>query len=159
MKPHNLRRLHLQAVLSPSTKRFSFCTFRSVPVFLVLTVLPGWASSSNVNGQQAVGRQIAFATSIQWPKQRRVSRYRLQIARDEKFRDVFFDGLVAGERYVASGLSPGYYYWRVAPADMETGKFLQPVRFFVSGGVVTSEKVCRTIGGPLSAAMPPFQGD
>ena len=82
------------------------------------------------------------------PNKNGVTRYRLQIAADEKFQDVFFDGRVAGSRYLVSDLSPGYYYWRVAPADSESPRFSRPSRFFVSGGVVKTVRV-RGTGGRL----------
>jgi hypothetical protein len=93
-------------------------------------------------GQQPTAREIAFPVPIQWNKQKGVTRYRLQIAADEKFRDVFFDGRVSGERYVVSGLSPGYYYWKVAAADSRLGEFSRPVRFFISGGIVSTVRLC-----------------
>lgn len=89
-------------------------------------------------GQQTTTRSISFPTPIQWTRQKGVARYRLQIASDENFRSIFFDGRVNGERYTVSGLPPGYYYWRAAPADRSTGQFSKPVRFFVSGGAVLS---------------------
>ena len=89
-------------------------------------------------GQQSTTRSISFPTQIQWPRQKGVARYRLQIASDENFRSIFFDGRVNGERYTSSGLPPGYYYWRTAAADHSTGQFSKPVRFFVSGGAVLS---------------------
>jgi hypothetical protein len=89
-------------------------------------------------GQQAGTRSISFPTPIQWTRQKDIKKYRLQIASDEAFRSIFFDGRVNGERYTASGLPPGYYYWRVAAADRATGQFSRPVRFFVSGGAVVS---------------------
>jgi hypothetical protein len=96
-------------------------------------------SASPANGQQTTARQIVFPVSIQWNKHKSATRYRLQIAADEKFQDVFLDKLVTGHRYVVSDLpSPGFYYWRVAPADFQSGPFSRPVRFFVSGGVVTT---------------------
>ena len=88
--------------------------------------------------QQAGTRSISFPTSIQWAKQKGVAKYRLQIASDENFRNIFFDGRVTGARYTVSGLPPGYYYWRTATADAHTGQFSNPVRFFVSGGAVVS---------------------
>jgi hypothetical protein len=91
-------------------------------------------------GQQTPGREIAFPKTIQWNKQRGVTRYRLQVAGDKQFQNVFFDGPVAGEQYVVSGLSAGYYYWRVAPVDSRAA-FSLPVRFFISGGVVTRVRV------------------
>lgn len=82
-------------------------------------------------------REVSFPVVIQWNKQAGARAYRVQIAADEKFQNVFFDGRVRGERYVASELPPGYYFWRVAPADLTINSFSQPVRFFVSGGIVT----------------------
>jgi hypothetical protein len=87
-------------------------------------------------GQQTTPREIVFPVPIQWNRQRGVNRYRLQIAADGKFQDVFFDGRVMGNRYVVTSLSPGDYYWRVAPAEAQVGAFSRPTRFFVSGGVV-----------------------
>lgn len=89
-------------------------------------------------GQQTATRSISFPTPIQWTRQKGVARYRLQIASDENYRSIFFDGRINGERYTVSGLPPGYYYWRAAPADRSTGQFSKPVRFFVSGGAVLS---------------------
>jgi hypothetical protein len=89
-------------------------------------------------GQQAGTRLISFPVSIQWTRQKGVAKYRLQIASDETFRSIFFDGRVQGARYTATGLPPGYYYWRTAPADSSTGRFSTPVRFFVSGGAAIS---------------------
>jgi hypothetical protein len=89
-------------------------------------------------GQQAGARSISFPVSIHWTKQKGVANYRLQIASDETFYSIFFDGRVHGERYTVNALPPGYYYWRTAPADSSTGRFSTPVRFFVSGGAVVS---------------------
>ncbi|MDQ2920486.1 MAG: hypothetical protein M3R52_02545 [Acidobacteriota bacterium] len=106
--------------------------------------MPGpWALFPTIDStalaQQTSGRRpIAFPTTIQWNKQRGVTKYRLQIAEDEKFSNVFYDGPVIGERYMVTRLAPGYYYWRIAPAGSQTGAFSKPVRFFVSGGVVVS---------------------
>ena len=65
-------------------------------------------------------------------------RLSMSIADDEKFSDIFYDGPVMGERYTVTGLPPGYYYWRIAPSERQTGAYLKAVRFFVSGGVVIS---------------------
>lgn len=92
-------------------------------------------------GQQTPRREIIFPIPIQWNKQKGVTMYRLQIAADEKFQDVFIDRRVSGSRYVVSNLSPGYYYWRVAPAESQLGEFSRPVRFFVSGGIVTTVRL------------------
>jgi hypothetical protein len=105
---------------------------------LAALVVPTGLSFSALTalGQQTLGRPIAFPTTIQWTKQKGVAKYRLQIASDENFRSIFFDGRVEGERYTASGLPPGYYYWRTAASDFRTGQFSKPVRFFISGGTM-----------------------
>ena len=87
--------------------------------------------------QQTTAREIVFPVTIQWNREKDVKRYRLQIAADERFQNVFLDRRVAGDRFVVSELSAGYYYWRVAPADAELGNFSGPVRFFISGGTIT----------------------
>ena len=80
---------------------------------------------------------VSFPVAIEWNSQPRVTKYRLQIAADEKFQDVFFDGRVTGSRYVIRDLPAGYYFWRVASADSSLGNYSTPVRIFISGGVVT----------------------
>jgi hypothetical protein len=109
------------------------CIAAAMPGPLNLT-----GTDSTASAQQTSGRPRAFPTTIQWSKQRGVTKYRLQIAEDEEFSSVFYDGPVSGERYVVTRLAPGYYYWRIAPAGSGTVAFLKPVRFFVSGGVVIS---------------------
>jgi hypothetical protein len=92
--------------------------------------------SASAQAQQRSAREIIFQTTIQWNRQRGVTRYRLQIASDEKFQNVFFDQPIKGERHVVGDLSAGFYYWRVAPVDFQPGGYSKPVRFFVSGGQV-----------------------
>lgn len=119
-----------------SLKRFTRvqCTKLRLPLVLSLLL----AGPIFALGQQATTRLISFPVTLQWTRQKGVARYRVQIANDESFRNIFFDGRVNGERYTASGLPPGYYYWRTAPADLSTGRFSTPVRFFVSGGAAVS---------------------
>ncbi|HEY0378730.1 MAG TPA: PQQ-binding-like beta-propeller repeat protein [Pyrinomonadaceae bacterium] len=63
---------------------------------------------------------------LRWPAQEGVLRYRLQLARDEKFQDIVFDRAVFGTEYVVTELGPGKYFWRFAPAVKETGTFSPP---------------------------------
>ena len=86
--------------------------------------------------QQPGGREIAFPVNLRWNRQKGINKYRLQIAADERFQNVFFDRRVIGDRYVVKELSPGYYFWRVAPAELQVGEFSRPLKFFISGGVV-----------------------
>lgn len=119
-----------------SLKRFLKAPPTRLRPALILAML--LACSIFALGQQPTTRLISFPVTIQWPVQKGVAKYRIQIANDEAFRNIFFDGRVNGERYTASGLAPGYYYWRAAPADLSTGRFSTPVRFFISGGAVVS---------------------
>ncbi|MBA2526582.1 MAG: PQQ-binding-like beta-propeller repeat protein [Pyrinomonadaceae bacterium] len=66
----------------------------------------------------------AAITRIHWIPQRGVRRYRLQIASDEQFHDVMFDGVVSGHEYVPRDLMPGRYHWRVASAESRSQRFL-----------------------------------
>jgi hypothetical protein len=96
-----------------------------------------------LSAQPAPEREISFPVKIRWTRQKAVTNYRLQIAGDDRFRDVFLDRRVSGDHHVVTGLPSGYYYWRVTPADSGSPNFSRPVRFFVSGGVVNSVKVPR----------------
>ena len=129
-------------------------------MLLALAIMLGAAAllphlNSQALAQQTSRRPVAFRTPIQWNKQKGVTKYRLQIADDDGFHNIFYDGRVVGERYTVSGLSPGYYYWRIAPSEKQTGAFLKPVRFFVSGGLVVSGTTARSPGTrPRLPGMP-----
>jgi len=136
----------LQIVLFWS-KPFSVLRLTSPLLVCAVAAMPGpWALLPNFDSKAfaqqtyppSARRPIAFPTTIQWNKQRGITKYRLQIADDERFSNIFYDGPVIGERYTVTGLAPGYYYWRIAPSDRQTGAFLKAVRFFISGGVVFS---------------------
>jgi len=60
---------------------------------------------------------------IRWSLQPGVLRYRLQIATDAEFADIVFDQAVTGNEYNVKVLPKGHYYWHVAPAVQETGRF------------------------------------
>jgi hypothetical protein len=103
---------------------------------VVAAILAVSCLSSLAQAGPTPAREISFPIPIHWNKQKSVSKYRLQIAADEKFQNVFFDRRVVGDSYLVSELSPGPYFWRVAPADSLVGQFSKPTRVFVSGGVV-----------------------
>ncbi|HZH29295.1 MAG TPA: PQQ-binding-like beta-propeller repeat protein [Pyrinomonadaceae bacterium] len=71
--------------------------------------------------------QAAAPLKLKWAAKPRVRRYRLQVALDEKFTDIVFDRAVVGLEQEVAGLQPGKYYWRVAPATPETGRYTAPV--------------------------------
>jgi len=112
-------------------------------------VLAGCAMGPQNNSvtAQTAEHPVYFPTTIVWPKLAGVSKYRLQISDDEDFRNVLFDVRLVGGPHNVCWLSPGSYYWRVAPSNGKTGAFLRPVKFFVSGGVGVSGKRRRQQGG------------
>ena len=119
-----------------SRKPFGPFPVKSLRLLFAIIVLGSAASSFHASGQTP-GQMIVFPTSIQWNKQHGITWYRVQISGDATFRNVYYDRRIFGGRYTVSNLPPGYYYWRIAAADDGLGAFSRPVRFFVSGGVVT----------------------
>jgi outer membrane protein assembly factor BamB len=106
------------------------------------------ASSALARG---ASQQTPPRTSIhlRWPGQQGVLRYRLQLARDEKFNDIVFDRAVFGTEYVVTELAPGRYFWRIAPAVKETGTFAAPRM------VEITDDTKATPGGDVTAALLP----
>ena len=70
---------------------------------------------------EASGQTTEFV--LRWKPTPRVTRYRLQVSRDAAFSDIVFDGAVNGLEHRVTGLPPGRYHWRVAPAPKETGRY------------------------------------
>ena len=93
--------------------------------FILLTLIFAAASHAADTRAQATTTAAQTKTSLhlRWPAQEGVLRYRLQLARDEKFQDIVFDRAVFGTEYVVTELGPGKYFWRFAPAVKETGTF------------------------------------
>lgn len=60
---------------------------------------------------------------MHWGARPGVARYRLQLASDSAFADILFDRVVAGNDYQIKDLSPGRYFWRVAPLTDRLGDF------------------------------------
>lgn len=133
-------KLHKLGTAVPRVKMNSVIHSKNV-LFVLAPILGLVCLAANALGQQASGREITFPTTIQWNKQKGVTRYRLQIAIDERFRDVVFDTPIKGERYVVNSLPSGHYYWRVMPVGSRWDSYSRPVRFFVSGGVITRVKM------------------
>ncbi|MBV9958277.1 MAG: PQQ-binding-like beta-propeller repeat protein, partial [Acidobacteria bacterium] len=69
---------------------------------------------------------------IMWAGNPKIPRYRLQLARDEGFSDIVFDKLVLAREYTVTELSPGGYFWHVAPAAGETGIYSKPLPVTIS---------------------------
>jgi hypothetical protein len=110
-----------------SPYRFKFAAFTLTLAFILASAV----FSSATFGQEKYNPPQASVAKIQWNKQPGVTKYRLQIASDDKFSDVLFDGLIKGSEYVVRDLEPGHYYWRIAQAETETGQFIKPIPFEV----------------------------
>lgn len=135
--------LFLSLVAANSPRNFQIKLLR---LLLALALMLGPAAISlHTSKAQAPGQTLVFPTSIQWPRQSGITWYRLQIGGDEGFRDIYYDRRVLGDRFSVRELDPGYYFWRIAPADNQLGAFTRPLRFFVPGGVVTSHTVRSTV--------------
>ncbi len=76
--------------------------------------------------EKSVETPTPVSMTIRWNEQAGISRYRLQIARDENFDDIILDRAVTGSEYKVDDLIAGDYYWRVAPAMGETGTYSRP---------------------------------
>lgn len=98
-------------------------------LFALSLTLPASAQPASA-GQQpdaaATAQQSPVLLKLKWAARPRARRYRLQVALDEKFTDIVFDGAIVGLEHEVGGLQPGKYYWRVAPAMPETGRFSTP---------------------------------
>ena len=135
-------------MLSPSSKQsagFQLASVRRLFALAVMLTACAIIPNSTVSAQTAE-HPVFFPTTIRWSKQKGVTKYRLQIADDKGFRNVLFDISLVGGPHTVCWLSPGYYYWRVAPSNGKTHAFLKPVRFFVSGGVAVSIRDRRSRG-------------
>lgn len=115
-------KLHTRLLFWPLPK--TLC----LSALLMALALPALAQPANAPTQKPAGaEQISAPLKLRWPARPRVRRYRLQVALDEKFTDIVYDRAVVGVEQEVSGLQPGKYYWRVAPATPETGRYSAPV--------------------------------
>lgn len=76
---------------------------------------------------QSTAAQVTSSAHIRWAGKPKITRYRLQLARDEKFSDIVFDKRIDGNDYTVTEIPPGSYFWRVAPAVNETGAYSKPL--------------------------------
>jgi outer membrane protein assembly factor BamB len=133
--------LYRSANTAPQTFRTSWLLLLTLLLVLLTSVGNTVAQAHNTPAQ-------ADITRLQWNKQPGIDRYRLQIAKDDQFNDVLFDGVVAGQEYVVKDLEPGRYYWRLTSLDPRKGQLQPPTPFEVpSAKIPSSEKV----GSPASS--------
>jgi len=91
----------------------------------------------------------------QWIPQPGVRRYRIQIAVDERFNDMMFDGVVSGSEYIPRDLAPGHYHWRVASADSPGKGFLKVGQLEVTAASAANSVIPGWVAttGEVSAPM------
>src|SRR5580765_3168621 len=99
-----------------------FCQRYAQALWLIVTLVGAIqvarAQTSNYSTPQAT-----TTVRLRWEQQAGVSRYRLQLARDREFSDIVFDRVVTGNQIVIDELSPGRYFWRIAPLTTKLGMF------------------------------------
>jgi outer membrane protein assembly factor BamB len=110
-----------------SSYRFKFAALALTQALLLASDI----FASATFGQQKCNPPQTPVAKIQWNKEPGVTKYRVQIASDDKFSDVLFDSLIEGSEYVVRDLAPGHYYWRIAQAETETWQFVKPMPFEV----------------------------
>jgi hypothetical protein len=94
-------------------------------VLSVIIVLPSPVSVLAQNEQPQNDSQTDATTAVhlRWGSRIGISRYRLQLARDIGFSDIVIDRVVNGNGYQTNELSPGNYFWRIAPVTTKLGEF------------------------------------
>jgi outer membrane protein assembly factor BamB len=114
------------------------CPFKPCSIlFIILLVLAIAPLTSGQNKPAPTTTQASTSLHLVWPVQQGVLRYRLQLARDEQFKDIVFDRAVFGTEYLVTELAPGRYYWHVAPAVKETGTYTKPRLIEIAGETKT----------------------
>lgn len=101
--------------------------FRLAPASLLILSLalamfarvPRIAGASQDPNQQQSDTKV----HLRWGERAGVSRYRLQLAADVNFRDIVFDRVINGNQTEIGDLTPGNYFWRVAPLTDTLGPF------------------------------------
>lgn len=89
-------------------------------------LLPGAALVLAQSPTQGDSQISGAAVHLRWSPRPGVSRYRLQLAGDSAFADILFDRVVVGNDYQINDLSPGRYFWRIAPLTATLGEFSTP---------------------------------
>lgn len=104
----------------------------------------GGATAASDAAQSIPDGTAKTAVKLRWHGYPRVERYRLQLARDRKFADIVFDRAVVGREYNVTGLEPGNYFWRVAPARRETGAYTRSAPIEIKPDSLTTETASNT---------------
>ncbi|HVF48434.1 MAG TPA: FG-GAP-like repeat-containing protein [Pyrinomonadaceae bacterium] len=111
---------------------------------------PATTQTQETTQPARTGEAQTASTSIliRWRGTADVERYRLQVARDAEFNDIVFDSAVTGREHRVTGLAPGSYFWHVAPAAGETGRYSSPAPIQVVAGPASAGA---TVATPTAA--------
>src|SRR5437879_6204871 len=96
---------------------------RSIACALLLLVGILVTIEGTVSAQDNLQPQDQPAVHLRWGPRAGVSRYRLQLAADRNFHDIVFDRIIAGNDTEITDLTPGKYFWRIAPLTKTLGEF------------------------------------
>lgn len=93
-------------------------------LLLAALLLPGAVSVTAHSAPfQSNSQANSTEVHLRWGPRPGVSRYRLQLAGDLAFDDILFDRVISGNEYEIKDLSPGRYFWRIAPLTNRLGEF------------------------------------
>ncbi|HEV2762877.1 MAG TPA: FG-GAP-like repeat-containing protein [Pyrinomonadaceae bacterium] len=109
--------------MKPSRPPLARTLLPATVLCLLLPLVPASSAAHAPRQDATQARQMTTSVLLRWNRTRGVERYRLQVALDARFRDIVYDTAVLGLEHRVIGLAPGTYYWRVAPAEGETGRF------------------------------------
>jgi outer membrane protein assembly factor BamB len=143
--------MNSQPSLPPPIRRAaSVALLLCAAAFLCIARAQTHARSS---AQSSASASQEIETTLRWDARPGVTRYRLQVALDPRFNDIVYDGAVNGlEQKVP--LAPGRYYWRVAPAPKETGRYSTPVVVEVTTASASSSMSSPTRTTPTPRVTP-----
>src|SRR6266576_1497861 len=138
-----------------------FCqSYNRAFVLMAALITSGFIGASAQVPNGSAGQIKPTTVHLRWAKRPGVSRYRLQVALDRKFTDIVFDRLVTTEETAIDDLSPGRYFWRIAPVTTKLGEFSSPIPFEVAPEVTAPvqprvEQITKDIvaGGGWRAAV------
>jgi outer membrane protein assembly factor BamB len=100
-----------------------YCSGHFRALFLIAAMLSNSLAVVLAQNTPASSQTNNTEVHLRWGARPGVARYRLQLAGDSAFADILFDRVVAGNEYVIKELSPGRYFWRVAPLTNHLGEF------------------------------------
>ena len=127
-----------------------FCQ-RCVHTLLLMIALFASAEATQAQSSNYPTPQ-ATTVRLRWGPQAGAVRYRLQLARDHEFADIVFDRVVIGNEIVIDDLSPGRYFWRLAPLTTKLGIFSSAALIEVSPPITEPQKKSAEIANQAMAA-------